>query len=130
MPVRAVERWVAARKSRPRRARSRASERRARGLRRAALGALLLIAGLAHATQEDGTLRETLDGRANAPPLEAQSRKAAQNEPEEPLPRFTVGWYCPAPQANPLPDILGFGLGVALIWGMAARRKARGTQGA
>jgi len=43
----------------------------------------------------------------------------------EPLPRFTVGWYCPAPNRNPGREALAFGLGVILIWAMAERKKAR-----
>jgi len=111
-------------------------------------GALVLVAGLAHATPEGGTALAALPGGANAaaseaadttrstalleaagsahgaPPTPAADRPMGSGE-AAPLPRFTVGWYCPAPRANPLPDLLGFGLGLLLIWGMAARRKAR-----
>ena len=43
----------------------------------------------------------------------------------EPLPRFTVGWYCPAPNREPWREAVAFGLGVVMIWAMSERRKAR-----
>jgi hypothetical protein len=85
---------------------------------------LWLAPGLARATPDTGLEHPALAPQT-AEALEPQTAEAGEPFSGTPLPRFTVGWYCPAPDADPLHEAIGFGLGVLLIWGVAARRKAR-----
>lgn len=81
-----------------------------------------ISAGSAHATPAQG-LEDPVQHQSMAEP--GQPGLAQQAEQKTPLPRFTVGWYCPPPDTDPLRQLIGFGLGVALIWGVSERRKAR-----